>query len=81
MRFETRMRAVFLSAAALVSVSVLAAESTEAVPALSEAKVQTRPIKHVEESRRTVSDNKTEAQAAAVVESTPTLPVQGEGRN
>ncbi|MDO8312790.1 MAG: hypothetical protein Q7T25_12705 [Sideroxyarcus sp.] len=77
MKFGAWMRAVLLSTATLVSVSVLAAEPTEDVPALSDAKVQTRSIKHVGESRRTDSDNKTEARAAAVVESTPALPGQG----
>lgn len=76
MKFGTWMRALLLSAATLVSGSALAAGATESVPALSDAKVQTRLIKHVEESRRTVSDNKTEARAAAAAESTPTLPGQ-----
>lgn len=76
MRFETWMRAVLLSAATLVSASVLAAEPTEDVPALSDARIQTRSIKHAGESRRTDSDNKTGARAAAAAESTPTLPGQ-----
>lgn len=82
MRCETWMKAVLLSAVALGSGCILAAEASMAVPALDAAKAQVQPakrapIKRMKKSQRTDAAKK-KAQAATVVEHSSTPPGQGD---